>query len=100
MVFDDEPIGRTDTDFPKFDWQDFYRDVQELIPPDAPEPHGMPVQINAFVDANHACYRVTRHSHTGILNYLKRAPITWYSKAQSTVESSTFGCYEADYRVH
>jgi hypothetical protein len=49
------------------------------------------VQINVFVDANHAGNRLTRRSHTGILIYLNRSPIIWYSKAQKTVESSTFG---------
>jgi hypothetical protein len=49
------------------------------------------VQINGFVDADHAGNRVTRRSHTGILLYLNCAPIIWFSKAQSTVESSTFG---------
>ena len=44
-----------------------------------------------FVDADHAGDRVTRHSQTGILDFLNRAPIIWYSKRQSTVESSTFG---------
>jgi hypothetical protein len=34
---------------------------------------------------------LTRRSHTGILIYLNRAPIIWFSKAQKTVESSTFG---------
>jgi hypothetical protein len=34
---------------------------------------------------------VTRRYHTGILIYLNSAPITRYSKAQSTVEASTFG---------
>ena len=33
---------------------------------------------------------MTRRSHTGILIYLNCAPITWYSKGQNTVESSTF----------
>jgi hypothetical protein len=47
--------------------------------------------MNAFVDADHAGNRVTRRSHTGILIYLCSAPIVWYSKAQSTVSSSTFG---------
>ena len=44
-----------------------------------------------FVDANHARNRVNRRSHTGILIFLNKAPIIWYSKAQTTVESSTFG---------
>jgi hypothetical protein len=75
MVFDDASIEWKDTDFPKNNWQDFYRDAKESIPPNAPEPCGMPVQINAFVDANHARNRVTRRSHTGILICLNRAHI-------------------------
>jgi hypothetical protein len=51
----------------------------------------MPVKTNAFVDANHARNYITRCFHTGILMYLSRAPIMWYSKAQAAVESSTFG---------
>jgi hypothetical protein len=47
--------------------------------------------MNVFVDADHAGNRVTRRSHTGILIYLNAAPILWYSKAQATVETSTFG---------
>ncbi len=80
-----------DTDFPKNDWKVFYCDACESFPLNAPKPHGMPVQINAFVDANHSCNCVTHCSHTGILIYLNQAPIVWYSKAHATVESSTFG---------
>jgi len=47
--------------------------------------------MNVFVDANHAGNLVTRRSHTGILIYCNQAPIMWYSKAQKTVETSTFG---------
>lgn len=49
------------------------------------------VQMNAFVDVNHAGNKLTRQSHTGIIIYLNCLPILWYSKAQSTTESSTFG---------
>ncbi len=91
MVFDDAPIEWKDTDFPINDWQEFCRDAKESISLNAPEPRGMPAQINTFVDTNHARNRVTCRFHTGILIYLYRAPIMWYSKAQATVESSTFG---------
>jgi hypothetical protein len=47
--------------------------------------------MSCFVDADHAGCRVTRHSHTGILIFVNRAPILWYSKRQNTVETSTFG---------
>jgi hypothetical protein len=51
----------------------------------------MPVQLNVFCDASHARNKINRRSHTGILLYMNRAPILWYSKAQKTVETSTFG---------
>jgi hypothetical protein len=46
--------------------------------------------VSCYVDADHAGCRVTRHSHTGILILVNRAPILWLSKRQNTVEMSTF----------
>ena len=56
-----------------------------------PEPRGKSVQISCYVDADHAGDVVSRRSHTGILIYVNRAPVIWYSKRQNTVETSTFG---------
>jgi hypothetical protein len=44
-----------------------------------------------FFDADHAGDRVTRRSRTGVLLYLNRSPILWYSKKQGSIETSTFG---------
>ena len=63
----------------------------EDLPSNAPEPRGKSVQINCFVDADHAGDKITRRSQTGILIYLNQTPIIWFSKKQNTVESSTFG---------
>jgi hypothetical protein len=52
---------------------------------------GQRVTISAFVDANHAGNKVTRHLHTGIIIYVQNAPILWYSKRQNMVEAATFG---------
>ena len=68
-----------------------YPDAQEDIPVNAPKPLGKSVQINAYCDANHAGNQVTRRSHSGILIYLNTAPVSFYSKRQNSVESSTFG---------
>ena len=68
-----------------------YADAEEMVPDNAPLPKGKAVQINCFVDSDHAGDKLTRRSHTGILLYLNKAPIAWYSKKQTTVESSTFG---------
>jgi len=49
------------------------------------------VEITCFVDADHAGNLLTHRSQSGILIYVNKAPILWYSKRQNTVESSTFG---------
>ena len=56
-----------------------------------PETRENPVIISMFTDATLAGDLVTRRSQTGILIFINRAPITWYSKRQNTVEASTFG---------
>jgi hypothetical protein len=91
MVFDPNYITWESEAFVQYHWEEFYKDAKEQLPLNAPSPRGHAVQINAFVDADHAGNRVTRRSHTGILIYLNCAPIIWFSKAQSTVETSTFG---------
>jgi hypothetical protein len=70
------------------DWKEFYGEVQEELPPKMPKLLGQRVTISAFVDANHARNKVTRHSHTGIIIYLQNARILWYSKRQN---AATFG---------
>jgi len=90
MVFNPNYISWDQASFTDYHWKEFYLDAKESVPPNAPDPRGNPVQINAFVDADRAGNQVTRRSHTGILIYLNSAPISWYLKGQSTVESSTF----------
>ena len=73
------------------DWSAHYPDAKEDLPPDAPEPLGLSVQMTAFVDADHAGDLATRRSRTGVLIFLNRSPVNWYSKKQTSVETSTFG---------
>ena len=49
------------------------------------------MSTTCYVDAGHAGCRGTRRSHTGIILFVARAPIIWFSKQQNTVETSTFG---------
>ena len=77
--------------FQEYEWFDFYRDAKEAIPPNIPEARGNDVIISCFVDANHAGNQKDRRSQTGILIFINKAPIIWYSKRQNTVETSTFG---------
>ena len=77
--------------FQECDWEEFYPGAQEAIPPNMPEPRGKSVSMTTFVDADHAGCKLTRRSHSGVLVFVNRAPILWYSKRQATVEASTFG---------
>ena len=79
--------------------KEMYPDAVEDLPPNAPPSRGNPVEMNTFVDSDHAGDKVTRRSQTGILLYLNSAPIIWYSKRQNTVESSTFGSEFVSLRV-
>ena len=47
--------------------------------------------MRAFVDSDHAGDIVTRISRTGFIIYLNSAPICWYSKKQTSIETSSFG---------
>jgi hypothetical protein len=91
LVFDDARADIDERRFTEVNWKDFYGDVDEAIPPNAPVPRGRGVKMSCFVDADHAGNLATRRSQTGVLIYLNKAPIVWYSKRQNTVESSTFG---------
>ena len=42
------------------------------------------VVMSCFVDADHTGRRVTRRSHTGVIIFVNRAPILWFSKRQNT----------------
>ena len=77
--------------FKDYDWFEFYRDAREAIPPNMPEPRGLSVIISVFVDSNLAGNLQDRRSQTGVLIFINKAPILWYSKRQASVESSTFG---------
>lgn len=91
LVFDDTIPIYDESRFHKCDWSEFYPDAQELLPPDMPEPLGKSVVITCFCDADHAGCKETRRSHTGVLIFVNRAPILWFSKRQATVEISSFG---------
>jgi hypothetical protein len=77
---------------PEYEW-DFsvYGDVEEDIPPDAPIPLGRHVLLSHYVDANLMHCLLTGRSLTGILHFLNKTPIDWFSKLQSTVETATYG---------
>ena len=76
----------------QFDWStSAYGEAKEIIPHDAPEPHGKYVTLSHYVDANLLNCLATGRSVTGILHFANKTPIEWYSKKQATVETATYG---------
>jgi hypothetical protein len=89
LVFDDSYVQVNDEQ--DYDWKGFYPNVTEEIPTNIPKPRGKAMQMTVFVDADHAGDVLTRRLRTGVLVYLNRSPILWYSKKQNSVETSPFG---------
>ena len=91
LVFDDTKPDFSSSTFHECDWSEYYPEAGEKIPEDMPRPLGKSVSMSCFVDADHAGCQVTRRSHSGVIIFVNRAPILWFSKRQTTVETSTFG---------
>ena len=77
--------------FKSCDWKEFYGNVTEAIPPNAPPARGKGVDIRLYVDADFAGNAITRRSRTGYIVKLNEAPVAWSSKRQATIETSVFG---------
>jgi hypothetical protein len=80
-------------EFKDYDWSQQYPGAEEEIHPDAPESLKTiyPASITCYCDADHAHCLETRRSVTGIILFVNKTPVKWYSKRQNTVESSTYG---------
>ena len=91
IVFDPiYPLFEDDA-FVETDWKDFYGNVKEPVPPNAPEPRGKEVDTRLYVDSDFAGDISNRRSRSGYIIYLNMAPIMYYSKRQGSLETSVFG---------
>jgi hypothetical protein len=59
MVFDPTYPKIDTSSFLECNWKDFYGDVQEAIPLNAPEPRGKEVDTMLFIDSSHADDKLT-----------------------------------------
>ena len=75
-----------------YDWENTcYRGAKEVKPHDAPRPLGKSVVTSHYVDANLYHDIISGRSVTGIMHFLNKTPIDWFSKLQATVETATYG---------
>jgi len=91
LYFDPAYPDMDDRRFHEGDWSDFYPDAVNKLPPNMPEPCGLPIDITFVVNVDHAGNLITQQSQTGILIFVFKASIIWYSKEQNNIESSTCG---------
>ena len=91
LEFDPSDPNLEGLEFQDNDWTRLYPDAEEDLPDNAPTPKTRKVIITVYVDASHATCLETRRSVTGYIICIGKAPVMWYSKRQSTVESSTYG---------
>jgi hypothetical protein len=62
-----------------------------LIPHEMPPPLGNAVTLTHYVDANLYHDVLSGKAVTGILHFINKTPIDWFSKKQTTVETATYG---------
>jgi len=91
IVFDPSYPSIDYDNFYECDWRDFYGDVQEPVPPNAPEPRGKEVDTRLYVDSDFAGDSLNRRSRTGYIVFLNMAPVMYFSKKQGSLETSVFG---------
>ena len=91
IVFDPTYPVIDESQFVRRDWSDFYGNVKEEIPENVPKPHGKEMLIRAYVDADFAGDRLSRRSRSGFIVMLNGSPVQWFSKKQSSCETSSFG---------
>ena len=64
--------------------------ASEEIDDGLPEPRGNPIHSTAYFDSDHAHDQVTRRSVSGIIAFVGSTPISWTSKRQGTIKSSSY----------
>jgi hypothetical protein len=74
----------------KADFEDQYKDAYEELDPAFPKPMGTPLSTSIFFDSDHAHDTKTRRSITGVLVVVGSTPVSWISKRQGAVATSTY----------
>ena len=71
-------------------WLEKYPDASEEIYEGLLEPRGKPITSIIYFDSDHAHDQVTRRSVSGVIAFVGLTPISWTSKRQGKIESSSY----------
>jgi hypothetical protein len=75
------------TQFPQYNWTEFYSSVEKAIFEDMPKHLGKNLDARMMCDSDHAGDKRTRRLCTGFLIFCNIALIDWVSKKQATIET-------------
>ena len=68
-------------------FHDQYPDAEESLDDKVPKPILDELQITAYVDSDHAHDKATRRSITGLIIFVGRTPVLYFSKRQGAIET-------------
>ena len=92
MVFDPTEPDIDDAQFPREEWSATpYGECKEELPVNMLQSRGIDFTMCGPIDSDHASDLTTRRSRTGFIIFLHSAPIYWFSKHQTCIETSSFG---------
>lgn len=82
----------SDIPIKRFSWEKkIYGNVEEIIPNDCPKPLGKGVIMTTYVDANLCHDMTTGRAVTGVLHFLNKTLIDYFSKRKPTLDTDTYG---------
>jgi hypothetical protein len=77
-------------DLKNVDWDQHYHDAVEEIDPKCPPPRGVGMDTCIYFDSNWAHDEVTRRSISGVVAFIGNTPVSWLSKRQGAIATSTY----------
>ena len=90
MAFDPTYPVINMNDFKECMWEAFYEELNDSIPPNAPEERGKVVDLYGYVDSDHAGENKTKRSRSGVFIFFNTVLIQWFYKIQAMIETPVF----------
>lgn len=84
------PIHDNGVDLEDMDWKSMYPYAREEKDHKFPEPRVKAIDSTVYFDSNWAHDEKTRRSISGIIGFLGNTPVTWSSKRQGAIATSTY----------
>jgi hypothetical protein len=72
------------------DWKQHYQDAKEELDPKSPPPRGAFMDTVIYFDSNWAHDEITRRSISGVVSFIGNTPVSWLSKRQGAIATSTY----------